>query len=124
MIIAINVTNTTFYKRFSQLYLTEIKEYQIWRDRDCAALISKNTRQLIVFGCVKPRPKLIIEAKNIASQDLWQYIQQHHDLLWLATSETEVVLAWEFFRPLDPKLQELYQIRKPKADRLKRMFKS
>lgn len=44
--IAIGVTKAPFDKSSTQVYFAEIKAYQIWRDRDCVALVNKNIHQL------------------------------------------------------------------------------
>ncbi|MDJ0588793.1 MAG: hypothetical protein QNJ72_02195 [Pleurocapsa sp. MO_226.B13] len=108
--IAINVTDRFFFNDNTKIHLSEIKEYQVWRDRHHVALINRKTRRLIVLGQIAPKSKPILQTDKIVNLSLWKNIQQHHSLLRLDTSTEQLDRAWQFFRPLDPTILNLYQI--------------
>ncbi|WP_019508561.1 hypothetical protein [Pleurocapsa sp. PCC 7319] len=110
--IAISVTNNRSLKDSSSVHLSQVKDYQIWRDPENIAIVNSKTQQLIVFGSLKSefyhqQP----DSQNITSQTLWKNIQHYSSNLNLAISAPEITSAWKFFKPLDPVFSSLNQIR-------------
>ncbi|MGL4881546.1 MAG: hypothetical protein ACRC8K_10820 [Waterburya sp.] len=108
--IALHVSNN-----YSQVYIkspsvSQIKNYQIWRDADNVAIINTKTQQLIVFGSTKfkasPQPTPF---QNIAHQSLWRNMQRYFVALNLVITTKEVVSSFEFLKPLDPVFKSLNQ---------------
>jgi hypothetical protein len=110
--IALDLSNN--YSQYIKLpSVSQIKNYQIWRDKDNVAIINATTQQLIVFGSTKfessPQPT---PSQNIAHQSLWKKIKQYCVELNLTMTTKEIVASFEFLKPLDPIFKSLNQSQK------------
>ena len=110
--IALNVTERFFYIESTSLHLSKVRDYEIWRDGSHVAIVNAKTHKPIVFGKISSSIKPL---KNITQSSLWQKIQQHDPQLVPIISIEDIESAWQFFRPLDPAIQNLNQIRSVKT---------
>jgi hypothetical protein len=107
--IALDLSNN-YSQHIESPRVLQIKDYQIWRDKDHVAIINATTQKLIVFGSTKfestPQP---IPFQNITHQSLWKKMKGHYVELDLAVTTKEIVVSFEFLKPLDPIFKILNQ---------------
>lgn len=108
MLIAIAVTLTDRLAPIeaASINVSRIKDYQIWRDRHNVAIVNIRTHQLVVFGTVMSQ----LDREDIIDQDLWKSIHHYYGYFSPVIERDEVESAWQFLRPLDPNIQNLYQV--------------
>ena len=112
--IALTVTERFFYQQSTSLHFSQIRDYQVWRDRYHIAIINTKTHKPIVFGEVLSNSIRSIDLV-ITESTLWQEMQQKDRQLEPIISTEEIESAWLFFRPLDPTFQSLYQVQPVKT---------
>lgn len=111
--IALHISNNYSQASIKSPSVSQIKNYQIWRDADNVAIINTTTQQLIVFGSTKFKSSpQHSPSQNIAHQSLWRNMQRYFVALNLAITTKEVVSSFEFLKPLDPVFQSLNQSEK------------
>ena len=103
--IAVNITERLAPIEAASINVSRIKDYQIWRDRHNVAIVNIRTHKLVVFGTVKPQ----LDREDIISQDLWKSIHHYYGDFSPIISHDEIESAWQFLRPLDPTILNLYQ---------------
>ncbi len=86
--------------------VSQVGNYQFWRDRDAVAVVDTLTDRLVVYGDNRDIIPTVVSPKNLPSihtpSNLMEKVMRQHPYLITETTEMSIRSAHDFIKPLDP----------------------